>query len=251
MTPKRWLVLGSGLGIVAGAAWGVHRYAPTPTERTGAKERAPASGLRSLGARSDDDDARRMRELLADPSPSAWAELVSRYPGSDDETKRLVLERISKLERFERMLEYVLATVGEDPTPAEDDPMVQEAGELIEHRVKTPADFDYARRKMVMQKTDKQRWVVANALTEFAKDLGPNNPFAPLKGQLVAKFIDVHSETTDAFVKDSLVDAVKSLGETDAALILAEGPSVRDEDLQGVSEKNAAREQALRGASAP
>ena len=68
----------AGLGIVAGAAWGVLRYAPTPAERTGAKERAPGSGLRSLAARSDDGDvARRMQERLAVPSPSAWAELVS------------------------------------------------------------------------------------------------------------------------------------------------------------------------------
>jgi hypothetical protein len=57
----------------------------------------------------------------------------------------------------------------------------------------------------------------------------------------------VHSQTTDAFVKGSLVDAVKSLGEADAALILAGGPSVRDEDLQGVGEKNAARDASLAG----
>jgi hypothetical protein len=136
MTKKRWLVLGSGLGIVAGAAWGVHRFAPATTERTGAKETSaclrPSQPGCSLGRRRCTSH----EGALGDPSPSAWAELVSRYPGSDDATKRLVLERISKLERFERMLEYVLATVGEDPTPAEDDPMVDEAGELIEHRVK-------------------------------------------------------------------------------------------------------------------
>ena len=239
MTSSR-IFLGSGLGIVVlGAAWGLHHYAPaTSSERSAsAKESERVSPLRSRVARSDGDETRRMAELLADRSPSAWNELVSLYPSGDDATKRKVLERISKLERFDRTLEYVLATVGEDPTPAEHDPMVEEAEELIKSRLKTPADFDHARRKMVMQDTDKQRWVVANALTEFAKNLPPDSPFAPLTGQLAAKLIDLHSATKDPYVKNSIVNAVKALGEDDAALILAEGPSVRDEDLEGVSAK--------------
>ena len=105
---KRWIFLGSGLGIVVlgAAAWGLHSYAPaTSLERSGsARDGAGVSPLRSRLARSDGDETRRMAELLADRSPSAWNELVSLYPSSDDATKRKVLERISKLERFDRTL---------------------------------------------------------------------------------------------------------------------------------------------------
>jgi len=247
---KRWILLGSGLGVAAlGAAWGFQEYAASSDRYESAAKVGTPSRDRTTASRRAGSLAHDMDELLADGSPSAWGEIVSMYPGSDDATKRKVLERISRIERLDRAIEYVLATVGEDPTPSEHDPMVSEAEALLRDRWKTSADFDLARKMMVMQQTDKRRWVLANALTTFAKDVRDDSPFMPLKGSLAAKLIDMHSQTQDPHVKNQIVDAVNSLGDKDAALILAEGPKVRDEDLEAVSQSNAAREQASRGMS--
>ena len=243
---KRWIVLGSGIAVAASTALAAAWSWQASTQGQGRTTKVAAPARERVAVRpATASEMRDIGGLLADGSPQAWGEIVSRYPGSDDATKRKILQHVARIQRLDRTIDYVLATVGEDPTPSEFDPMVSEAASLLRSRLRTPADFDHARQAMVMQETDKRRWVLANALVTFAKDVREGSAFDPLKGSLAAKLIDLHSQTRDPFVRSSIVDAVDALGNADAALILAKGVNVRDEDLESVRTANAA----ARGAS--
>jgi hypothetical protein len=187
--------------------------------------------------------------LLADGSPGAWGKIASLYSASDEVTKRKVLQQVAKLEELHRVIGYLLATVGEDPTPPADDPMVDEASALLQSRLGKFEDYEYARQTMVMQKTDKRRWVLANALIDYAKPLR-DDTYAELKGALQAKLIDVHSDSRDGFVRNGLVDGLRALGGRDAALILAKEGRVTDQELGAVAEEQAAVQKVMAEANA-
>ncbi len=236
-------------GAVAFEARHRHSVVPTgaPNDTTGLAPARPARPRLTTaeGAPTTDVDA-----LLADGSPRSWGNVASLYPGRDEVTKRKVLQRIAKLPELPRVIGYVLATVGEDPTPAASDPMVDEASALLRHRFEKYDDYEYARQAMVMQTTDKRRWVVANALIDYAKGLR-DDEFAELKGTLQAKLIDVHGQTHDGFVKNGLVQGLRALGGRDAALILEKGGYVTDQELGAVAEEQAAARKVLAETHAP
>ena len=246
---KPWILLGAGVGVAAAGATVVwHWHGPASSNvHAGEAARAVASASRPPGRSEheepviDDVDI-----LLADGSPEAWGKIASIYPGSEEATKGRVLQLIAQLPELPRVIGYLLATVGEDPTPASVDPLLEEAAALLKDRWKTPEDFDYGRRLMVMQKTDKRRWLLGNALVTFAKGVGENSPFYPLKGSLEAKLIDLHAEVQDAFVRSSVVDGVRALGGKDAALILAKRQKVTDEELEALGEQRAIVDSVLR-----
>jgi hypothetical protein len=160
-----------------------------------------------------------------------------------------VLAAIGKLPELHRVIGYVLATVGEDPTPPGGDPLVNEASALIRSRFGKFEDYEYGRQTMVMQKTDKRRWLLANALIDYAKPLR-DDAYAELKGTLQAKLIDVHSEVRDAFVQNGMVEGVRALGAPDAALILEKKGNVTDRELMAVAEEQAAARKVLAEADA-
>jgi hypothetical protein len=99
---------------------------------------------------------------------------------------------------------------------------------------------------MVMQKTDKRRWLLGNALVTFARGVGDHSPFQSLKASLEAKLIDLHAETEDVFIRGAMVEGVRALGGKDAALILAKGQDVADEELEALSGQKAAVDGVLR-----
>ncbi len=244
---KRWILLAAGAGAAAAAAALLWQARASSAAKPSSEEAAKAAasghgGSRQLGAQALGG----VQALIADGSPEAWGQLAALYPRSDAATKRSMLQQIAQLPELRRVIGYLLATVGEDPTPASADPMVEEAAALLKERWKTPQDFDYGRRTMVMQQTDKRRWLLANALISFARDVGEDSPFHALKSSLGAKLIDLHSEIEDGYIKSSVVDGVHALGGKDAALILAKGLAVKDEELESVTEQEAAAHEVLR-----
>jgi hypothetical protein len=245
---KPWILLGVGVGVAAAGAalaWQLRGLASSKAYAEVAA-RAAASTPRPAGSRGEEPVVDDVDALLGDGSPEAWGKLASLYPGSDQDTKGRVLQSIAQVPELPRVIGYLLATVGEDPTPAGSDPLLDEAAALLEDLWKTPEDFDYGRRMMVMQKTDKRRWLLGNALVTFARDVNENSPFYPMKGSLEANLIDLHSETGDAFIRGAMVDGVRALGGKDAALILAKGRNVADEELEALSEQKATVDNVLR-----
>lgn len=246
---KKWLLLG-GIGVAAVAAalvWFRQEPSSSNAEKEGAAHAAPSLLRPTRSPEAEAKAAEDINALLADNSPQAWGQIASLYPGSSDETKRKVLEHIAALSDLDKVVGYLLATVGEDPVPIAQDAMVTETAQLLKSHWKKPEDFDYARQAMMTQKTEKRRWVLANALIAFAKDVGEDSPFHPQKRRLENNLVDIHSETEDAFIKSSIVDGMNALGGHDTALILAKGTNVSDDELESVKEEKAAVEAALRG----
>ncbi|HEY3495305.1 MAG TPA: hypothetical protein VGK73_11490 [Polyangiaceae bacterium] len=238
------LLSGSGLAV---ACFALVQYltpdgssSEPPGEARAAPNRSPAPS--ELG-RSDTEGT--VAELLEDGSARAWGRIAQLYPGARERTQRAVLEGIQRVPELERAIAYVLATVGEDPKPPSADPMIDEAAEALLGRWKTSADVDYARRTMMMQRTDKRRWVLARALLVHFERTGEKSPFFSLKAELEAKLIDLHATAGDPFVKNGLIDGVRALGGKDAALILTKGLAVRDDELEALNEQRAAVEGAL------
>ena len=252
MSPKRWILLGAGAGVaalVAGVAvW--HAQGPSKAHGEVAAQAAPSPVRRPLSWDKDGPIVYDVDALLADGSPEAWGRIASLYPSLDEEKKRRVIEKIGHVPELDRTLAYLLATVGEDPRPASADPLVAEAAAALRSRFKKPEDFDFTRRTMVMQQTDKRRWLLANALVDFAKGLPENSSFYPLKGALEAKLIDMHSEVHDTYVKNAIVDSVRALGSRDAALILAKGTDVRDDELEAARNEKATVDAVLQNSAA-
>jgi len=245
------LLLGTGIGlafliVALGRNSDRARAAPQPQQVGVASLRAPSAG--ELGRSDTEQD---IDPLLADGSPRAWGRVAALYSGSSERTKRRVLEGIHGVKELERAIAYVLATVGEDPTPPDVDPMIDEAAAALGDRWKTNADVEYGRRAMVMQKTDKRRWVLARALLVHFERAGDESTFVPLKAEFEAKLIDLHAEVINPFVKGALIDGVRSLGGKDAALILTKGLAVRDDELEVLNEQRAAVESAMEPQSAP
>jgi hypothetical protein len=246
---KKWLLLGGGVGVAAVAAilvWPEREPASSDEDQKGAAKAAPSLVQRVRDPKREAEVARDIDALLGDNSPEAWGKIASLYPGSSEETKRKVLQRIAAFPELHKVVGYLLATVGEDPRPASDDPMVAETAQLMKSRWKKPEDLDYARQAMLMQRTEKRQWVLASALIEFAKGVGEDSPFSPQKTLLQAKLVDMHADSRDAFIKSSIVDGMHDLGGRDAALILAKGTKVTDDELEGVREERAAREATLK-----
>jgi hypothetical protein len=245
---KRSLALAGAVGVVMAGVLGVvafearHRHPSAPARKQpGPTEPAPVRAAtagpvtRTVEAPpSNDIDA-----LLAEGTPRAWALIASLYPASDERTKQRALQQVARMPELERAIAYVLATVGEDPTPPGEDRMVDEAARMLGSRVAKFEDFEYARQTMVMQKTDKRRWILARALVDHAKTL-EDAAFAELKGALSAKLIDMHSDVRDGFVRAGLAEGVRALGGRDAALILERSGQVTDAELLAVAEEQAA-----------
>lgn len=254
---RRSLVLAGAVGLgMAGVLGAValgarHPESPEADVRSGAAEATPlrAAPRRTKTPSPDAPPSRSIDALIAEGTPGAWGRVAALYPGSDEATKRKVLASIGKLPELHRVIGYLLATVGEDPTPPGDDPLVNEASALIRSRFGKFEDYEYGRRTMVMQKTDKRRWLLANALIDYAKPLR-DDAYAELKGTLQAKLIDVHSQVRDAFVQNGMVEGVRALGAADAALILEKKGKVTDRELMAVAEENAAARQVLAEADA-
>jgi hypothetical protein len=183
--------------------------------------------------------------LLADGSANAWQRIGKLYPNASAETKQEILQHIARTSDLRLALDYLLITVGDDPTPAQDDPMLAEAAALLENRWQKPEDLEYGRKTMLLQKTDKRQWLVANAMLAFLTGKGDDSPFFPQSAQFQAKLIDLHSSMTDPFIKGSIVDGMNALGSKDAALILAKGLAVTDDELEAVGRNRAAVEHTL------
>jgi hypothetical protein len=235
-------------GVLGAAALGLRHETPSVKrdQREGATNVAP-SRAGTPRVRAETPDAPPILDidtLLADGSPGAWGRIASLYPASDEAAKRKVLQHIARLPELHRMLGYLLATVGEDPTPPASDPMLDEASALIRSRFSKFEDYEYGRQTMVMQKTDKRRWLLANALIGYGKDLH-DSEYGELKGTLQAKLIDVHSDVKDGFVRHGIVSGLRALGGGDAALILEKGGDVTDAELASVAEEQAAAQKVL------
>lgn len=241
MSSKLRALLAAGAGLVALVATAAVWHAQGPSKARGevAAKAATSPLRRAHPINVDRAVVLDVDALLEDGSPESWGKVASLYPGLEEEQKRRVLDSINQVPELDRVVGYLLATVGEDSMPASADPLLAEAAELLRSHFKHPDEFDLARRTMVMQETDKRRWLLAKALIDFAKDLPENSPFYPLKGALEAKLIDLHSEIHDTYVKNQIVDGVRALGSRDAALILAKGTNVQDAELEAVREVSA------------
>src|SRR5690242_12577693 len=140
---KRSLALAGvvGVGMAGGlGAVGVGARHEHPTGKVGGKagaaEGAPVRAARGPVATggANAPPSTDMDALLADGSPGAWGNVASLYSASDEGTKRKVLQHVARLPELHRVIGYLLATVGEDPTPPADDPMVDEASALLQSR---------------------------------------------------------------------------------------------------------------------
>lgn len=242
--------MGAGLATI-GAALAWLARGPEGVERViqGAVKATPWSAHRT-GVTTPIAEAAEpgFEELLAENSNESWAKIAARYPGAKPDTKRAVLHRLADCKDLRVALGRLLATVGDDPLPASEDPMVTDSGELLKTRWKNAEQFDFGRRVMVMQKTDKRRWVVANALITAAKKIRDDGPLGPQKRRLQAKLVDLHSRSQSGFVRGAIVEGMQALGGTDAALILESGGQVTDEDLTTVRDRQRAVRQVLHDA---
>lgn len=249
---KIWLLAGAGAALALSgltAAW-LWLRPDLDSSRTRRNEGA-ARAAPSLAAHADqhtDPSSQGIEALLADGSPEAWKKIVSRYPAGDLETKRKVIQQIGHMPNIGQALRLMLATVGDDPVPASEDPLLADSAEVMKTYFKKPEHLQEARRSMLLQKTDKRRWVVANAMITFAKDLDKDSQLYPEKTRLEAKLVDLHATVHDGFVKSSIVDGMHSLGSGDAAMILAKGPAVKDDELKSVKAEQAAVAEVLEGA---
>lgn len=245
---KRWIfiVLGaSGLAAASALFWSqVDDEGSTRSGKKGAaKAAAPSLERRVESMRGEKPP--NIQALLADESPQAWYKVAELYPRADEETKRLILRRATSRKNLKQALAQVLQTVGEDPLPVAEDPMVTEVAEMLKGRWKKPQDLDLGRHMMLLQDTDKKSWVIGKALVTFAKGIGPRSPLAAQKGRLEAKLVDLHSRTQNGYVRSEIVDGLHSLGGRDAALILAKGPKVDDSELGSLAEQQRAVDEAL------
>jgi hypothetical protein len=232
-------------GVLGVVAFEARRSSPAATTHPQPKMAETAPARRApLTQTANAPPSRDVEALLADGSPRAWGLIASLYPASDERTKQRALEHMARVPKLEQAIAYVLATVGEDPTPPSEDRMVDEAARMLERRLDKFEDFEYARQTMVMQKTDKRRWLLANALIGHAKTLG-DTEFAERKGSLSAKLIDIFSDVNDGFVRAGLTEGVRALGGHDAALILEKSGKVTDRELLAVAEEQAAAEEAV------
>jgi hypothetical protein len=241
---QRSLVIAGAVGLVmAGvlAAAALEQRHPRQKESVAASPNATVtlSAKRATVTKPDEPPATNLDTLLADGSPRAWGSIASLYPAQTEAGKRKVLEHIAKVSELPRAVAYLLATVGEDPTPPAEDRLVEEAASLLKSRLSSYEDFDYTRRAMVMQKVDKRRWVLAAVLIAHAKDLD-GEELAQRSGTLQAKFIDVHAQVRDEFVQSRLTGGLRALGAADAALILERRGEVSDRELAAVTDEQAA-----------
>lgn len=249
---KRSHVLAAGAGVALSGVLGAvaltarHQHPDQRSARQGSAVAPQRAAPRRTSARGAPAPSLDLDALLEDGSPVAWGKIASLYPASDAPGKRKVLEQIGKQTELHRVIGYLLATVGEDPTPPGEDPLLNDASALIRSRLATFEDYEYGRQTMVMQKTDKRRWLLANALIAYAKPLR-DDTHAELKGTLQAKLIDVHLAVRDGFVRTGLTEGVRALGAPDAALILEKGGNVTDRELMAVAEE----QRALSGTHAP
>lgn len=240
---KRWIfvVLGAGGLAATGAVlwWQQVDDVRSRTSVEGAAKAAPPQLGRKVrsaqGEAAPDVDA-----LLADSSPRAWGKVVGLYPTASDETKRQVLRKATTRKHLKQALNQVLQTVGEDPTPIAEDPMVGETAQMLKERWQSPEDLELGRHMMLLQDTDKKRWVLGKALVAAARDVGATSPLFAQKNRLKAKLVDLHSQVSSDHVRAEIVDSLHELGGRDAALILAQGPDIGDNELEGVSEKQRA-----------
>jgi hypothetical protein len=163
------------------------------------------------------------------------------YKGADRSTKRKILQKASDLPDLKQALAYVVASVGDDATPVEQDPMIEEAAELLKDRWTRPEELEYGRRFMLMQKTDKRKWVVAKSMIAFAAELREDSKFQVQKSRLASKLIDLHSSTSNQFVRASIADGMREMGDKDVALILSKGPNVKMDELEVARREKAAQ----------
>jgi hypothetical protein len=257
---KRWLLVGSGVSAVALAAalilWPQEPVSKGKNEKEEAakvasspKKERPKKDVEEAEipslAESQAYIAKELEALLAEDTPLAWSKIPSLYSSASIEMKRKVLERATTFE-LGRSLLYVLETVGNDATPAQDDVMIVEAAELLKDRWETPADVVQGREMMLAQTTDKRQWVLARAMITFMKDTAPDSEFQFQKTKLQAKLVDMHSSVADGFIRSSLVDGMSELGEKDVAMVMAKGRDVAVEELEIVKAERAAQDEALK-----
>jgi hypothetical protein len=247
---KRWLWACGTISVVAvlsiaGLVWreaGVSEKAQQgAVTRTAPKKYKPVRGVQMDTAQV----AVSVDELLRDGSHRAWEKLTALYKGADDPTKRKILRHATELPELKRALAYVLASVGDDLTPVQEDPMIEEAAELLKRRWAEPEDLDLGREMMLIQKSDKRQWVMAKAMISFAKTVPSDGPFRAQKKRLSAKLIDFHSTTSSPFIRAEIVSEMPGLGSGDVALVLAQGPNVNLDQLEAVKTEKAAQAAAI------
>jgi len=254
---KKWIVTAGAVGLTASVAVLVARFSkhPEPSSagrkaegaaQTAAPSRRPAADPAVRSAAGKGIDA-----LLAEGTREAWKQIFALYPQAGHETKRKVFQHISKVRDLDQTLQYVLETVGNDPTPVHADPMVGEAAELLQTRWRTPEDLEKGRQTMLIQKTEKRQWLVASAMVAAVKDVTDVSPLYAQKTRLMAKLVDLHARTSDEYIRSAIVDELNALGGSDAATILAKGgKGVSDDELAGVTTKRDARNDVLKGVEA-
>lgn len=218
-----------------------------------ANGKAEGAAMRAVPSRHADrgqqpDLARDVHALLSENTAEAWARLVALYPSASDEVKRRIVDGIARTEDLDTTLRYLLATVGDDPIPAQDDPLVAESATLLKDRWRTAEQLNKGRQTMLMQASAKRQWLVASAMIAALREVPEGSPLYPQKVRLTAKLVDLHARVSDTFIRSAIVDGVTELGGGDAALILAKGAAnVSDDELTSITTKREAREQVLDG----
>lgn len=252
---KSILILG-GAGATALAALLIWRFglgAESSSDRSaqGTATAAVSSRRFHVDPATQRKVAKDVEVLLGEGTPEAWKKIVEIYPKASPEAKRKVFESIASIRELETTLQYLLETVGNDPTPAHEDPLVAESAELLKTRLRSPDDLNRSRQTMLVQRTDKRRWLVASSMIAAVKSVGAESPLHPQKTKLMAKLVDLHSRTSDEFIRGEIVDELDALGGHDAALILSRnGKKVGDDELAGLTIQRDAREDVLQGLEA-
>ena len=230
------VLLARSLGSSAEHATGTAKTAGPVKQRY-----KPVPGLQMSTA----EVAESVDELLREGSGRAWQKLAALYKGADETTKRRILESAAKQDELKRALGYVLATVGDDLVPLEEDRMIAEAAQLLRQRWVEPKDLERGRELMLMQKTEKRQWVLAKAMIDFAASRSASSEFETAKLRFTASLVDFHAAASSDFLRAEIAAGVRKLGNSDLARLLEQGPNLNVEQLEVVKAERAAAEQAM------
>jgi hypothetical protein len=248
---RKALVLGvvAGLITLAGVfvwlsgsdAWGLRKGAA----KVASFRRLPTHELTKVMPKSARELDDLVDDLLADGSHPAWEKIATLYRAANDDTKRAIVRHACEVADLKRALAYVLATVGDDFTPLEEDRMIDEAAGFLKERWGKPEDLGYGREQMLLQKSEKRKWVLAKAMMTFAADLPADPSFRQQKTKLSAKLIDFHASTSSGFIRAEIAGGLNDMGATDVALLLTKGTSAPLEEMKIVKAEKAAQQKAF------
>jgi hypothetical protein len=247
---RRILLLGAIAGVIALAGVLLWVYGDASSLRMGAAKaasfkRAPTHELTKVMPKSERELDELVDDLLADGSHPAWEKIAQLYRAAGTDTKRVIVRYACEVPDLKRALAYVLATVGDDFTPLEEDPMIAEAAGFLKERWRKPADLNYGREQMLLQKAEKRKWVLAKAMMTFAAGAPQASDFDQQKTKLSAKLIDFHAATSNAFIRAEIASGMNDMGRSDVALLLAKGTSAPVDEMKVVKAERAAKQKAL------